>query len=103
MLSLTACGAAGTYELKSMGINGVTIDVKDIKDTLGIDPDVTLKLKQGGGFSMKSDGESVLEGTWKASGKDVALDYYSVKLYAALDGRTLTLEYDSGKLVFRKK
>ena len=77
-VSLAACGGskdtvAGTYTLTTVGAEGMTMDVAQMAEAMGMDEDsmkVALELKDGGELVLSGGsqmfGSDTLEGTWEA-------------------------------------
>ena len=111
-LSLAACGGknsiAGTYKLQSLEMEGMSMDLEEMSDILGIDSDdlnASLSLKEDGSFSLDMsalDESMSVEGTWKSTGSGVDLTAEGDTITATVKGDTITLEDSGTSMVFKK-
>jgi len=93
---------SGRYALKSMEAEGMTIDVAML-EMLGMgDLEMYLEFTGGNAFKMAIMGESV-SGTYTLNGKVLTMTIEGEDVQAILDGKTITLEMDEGKIIFEKK
>ena len=111
-LSLAACGGknslAGTYTLQSLEMGGMSMDLEEMSDILGIDSDdlnASLSLKEDGSFSLDMsalDDSMSVEGTWKSTSGGVDLTAEGDTITATVKGGTITLEDSGISMVFKK-
>ncbi len=111
MLTLVACGSnnskyAGTYDLVTMEMGGVTVTAEDMKAAMP-DANIQLVLKEDGSFSLTTLGDPSVgpiteNGTWKEKGEGVALTVNGATNMGTVDGDTITLTEDDISIVFKK-
>ena len=114
--SLAACGGskksalAGTYKLKSVTTQGVTMDLDELADSLGESADalssVTAELKDDGTFTLDTSAltvTSAIEGTWEE--KDGALDLTAEgdTITATVSGSSFKLSSSGVDMTFEKQ
>lgn len=113
-VSLAACGgsndtAAGTYTLTTVGAEGMTMDVAQMAEAMGMDEDsmkVALELKDGGELVLSGGsqmfGSDTLEGTWEAGDGTVDLTIDGDTITCELKDGVITLEENDTSMVFEK-
>ena len=102
--SLAACGGkksiAGTYNLDTISMSGVTMDVNELADYLGeagAELKIALVLKDDGSFTLDMsaiDESQSQEGTWED--KNGALDLTA-------DNETITADYKDGVITLTEE
>jgi len=117
MFSLVACGGgsgedlSGSYSLQTMDMNGVSMDMDALKETLeaaGQDAssiNISIDLEAGGSFKLNMDAidpSMSMSGTWKSTSGGVELTVDGETLTAALADGVLTLEEEGVKMTFKK-
>ncbi|MCI8514586.1 MAG: hypothetical protein HFI93_08200 [Lachnospiraceae bacterium] len=115
VFSLAACGkktskssAAGTYNLQEISAAGITMNMEDLKATLGDaakDLTFAIVLGEDGKFSLDMtafDPSLSLEGTWEEKDGSIALTADGETINAPLKDGTLTLEADGTSMTFKK-
>lgn len=113
-VSLAACGGskdtvAGTYTLTTVGAEGMTMDVAQMAEAMGMDEDsmkVALELKDGGVLVLSGGsqmfGSDTLEGTWEAGDGTVDLTIDGDTITCELKDGVITLEENDTSMVFEK-
>lgn len=115
VFSLAACGkkdsgssAAGTYNLQEISVAGVTMNLEDLKATLGDaakDLSFAIVLEEDGKFSLDMtafDPSMSLEGTWEEKDGSVELTVDGETISAPLKDGVLTLEAEGTSMTFKK-
>lgn len=115
VFSLAACGkkdsgssAAGTYNLQEISASGVTMNMEDLKASLGDaakDLDFAIVLGEDGKFSLDMtafDPSMSLEGTWEEKDGSIELTVDGETISASLKDGVLTMEEEGTSLTFKK-
>ena len=121
-LSLTACGGnstggntsaspVGTYSLKSISADGISMDLEQLKENMiqsGMDTEMnlTMELKEDGSFTIDMSGFNDAlsqEGTWQETGSGLELTTGGDTTTVTSKDGTLTIEEGGTTLVFEKQ
>lgn len=97
--------AVGTYKMKTITMEGETLD-ETLITAAGFDiNDFKIELKDGGEFTMTmlaGEGSETVTGTWTVDGSKVSLTANGDTEEATLDGNTLTIGDEDTKMTFEK-
>lgn len=115
VFSLAACGkkdsgssAAGTYNLQEIAAAGVTMNIDDLKESLGdaaADLNLSLILNEDGKFTLDMtafDPTMSMDGTWEEKDGSIELTVDGETVSATYKDGTITLEESGTSMTFKK-
>ncbi len=111
VFSLAACGGgdsdlSGTYNLKTIQMAGVTMDMDQLAESLGEAADsvkIDLVLNSDGTYKLEADAlEMTTDGTWKADGSNLTLVIEGQETAATVKDGEITITAEGVSMTFKK-